>query len=84
MGNKCGDQTSGGSHSGVEVESGVASRGNFQLRPERGKFCIDEYGVGEYVPPNEMPTIAPVEEALGQAAKGVDIIILGDINIRLQ
>ena len=32
----------GGRRSGVEVEIGVAGRGRCQLRPERGKFCIDD------------------------------------------
>ena len=33
--------------------------------------------MGVYVPPNDAPTIVRAEEALGKAAKGVDIILLG-------
>ena len=32
---------------------------------------------------NDAPTIFHMEQALGQAAKGVEVIILGYINIRL-
>ena len=42
------------------------------------------YVVGSYVPPNEAPDIVRMEEALGQAAKGLDIILMGDLNVRLQ
>ena len=34
--------------------------------------------------PNNAPTIVPVEEALIQAAKGVDIILLEYINVRIK
>ena len=42
------------------------------------------YVIGEYVPPKEEPNIARVEHALGNAAKGVEVIVLGDINVRLR
>ena len=41
------------------------------------------YVVGEYVPPNDAPTVARVEQTLGQAAKGVEVILMGDLNFRL-
>ena len=42
------------------------------------------YVVGAYVTLNDAPTIAHVEEALIQASKGVDIILLRDLKVRLQ
>ena len=39
---------------------------------------------GVIPPPKDAPTIACVEEALGQVAKGVEIILLGGLNVRLQ
>ena len=42
------------------------------------------YVVGAYVPPNDASTIAHVEQALGKVAKGVEFIILGDLNVRLR
>ena len=32
---------SGGSRSGVEIEIWIVDRENYQLRPERGKFCVE-------------------------------------------
>ena len=40
--------------------------------------------MGSYIPLNGAPTIARMEEALGKSAKGVDIMLLGDLNVRLQ
>ena len=42
------------------------------------------YVVGSYVPPNSESTVAQVGEALGKAAKGVEVLLLGDLNVRLQ
>ena len=36
------------------------------------------------MPPNDAPTAARMEKALGNAAKGVEVIILGDLKVRLQ
>ena len=41
------------------------------------------YIVGAYVPTNDVPKIARVEQALGQAAKGVEVFLLGDLTVRL-
>ena len=46
--------------------------------------CQRCYVVGVYVPLKDAPTIARVEEALVQAVKGLEIILLGDIKSRLQ
>ena len=45
---RLGEQASGGSPSGMEIESGVIDRGHCQLRTERGKFCVDN-GTAEMV-----------------------------------
>ena len=37
-----------------------------------------------YVPPNNTPTVARVEKSLGQASKGVEVILMGNLNVRLQ
>ena len=42
------------------------------------------YVLGAYVPPNEAPTVARIDQALEQAYRGVEVILLGDLNIRLQ
>ena len=42
------------------------------------------YVVGAYVPPNNQPTVERWEKALGKAAKGTEVILLGDINVRLR
>ena len=36
------------------------------------------------MPLNNTPTIARVEEVIGQALKGVEVTLLGDINVWLQ
>ena len=36
------------------------------------------------MPPNEAPILARVEQALGNAVKGIDVILLGDLNVRLR
>ena len=34
------------------------------------------------MPPNNAPTVARVGQAPGNATKGVDVILLGDLNVR--
>ena len=41
------------------------------------------YFVGAYVAPNNESTFLQVEQALGNSAKGVEVILLVDINVRL-
>ena len=41
------------------------------------------YVVGAYVPPNNGPTMHCVEQAPKAAPKGVEVIMLGDLNVRL-
>ena len=36
------------------------------------------------MPPNEAPILARVEQALGNAVKGIDVILLVDLNVRLR
>ena len=36
------------------------------------------------MPPNDVPTAARMDKALGQASKRVEVILLGDLNVRLQ
>ena len=42
------------------------------------------YVVGSYMPPNYAPTVACIEQLLGHVVKGVEVIPMGDLNIRLQ
>ena len=42
------------------------------------------YVVGAYVNTKYDPTVAQVEQALWKAAKGTEVILLGDLNVRLQ
>ena len=42
------------------------------------------YVVVAYMPPNDAPTIYRVEQALEAAQKGVDAILIGVPNVRLQ
>ena len=41
------------------------------------------YVIGAYIPPNDAPTVSSMEQELGQAAKGVEFILLVDLNVRL-
>ena len=41
------------------------------------------YVVRAYVPRKDAPTVVRVEQTLGQAAKGVEVILMGDLNFRL-
>ena len=41
------------------------------------------YAIGAYVPTNNAPTVAHVEHVLGWAVKGVEVIIMGDLNVSL-
>ena len=41
------------------------------------------YIVRSYVPPNDAPSLARMEQALGRAVKGVEVILLGDLSVRL-
>ena len=42
------------------------------------------YIVGAYVPPNDAPAIYCVEQDLEEAPRGVEVILLGGLNVRLQ
>ena len=39
--------------------------------------------VGAYVPPNDVPTVACMNQALGKTAKEVKVVLMGDLNVRL-
>ena len=40
--------------------------------------------IGAYGPPNDTPIVYRVEQALEVAPKGFEVILLGDLNVRLQ
>ena len=42
------------------------------------------YVVGAYMPPNDDPLVHCVDQALKAAPKGVELILLGDLNARLR
>ena len=42
------------------------------------------YAIRAYVPPNDAPYVHRIKQALDEAPKGMDIILLGDLNIRLR
>ena len=42
------------------------------------------YVVEAYVPPNNMPAMHSVEQELKAAPKGLEIILMGDLNMRLR
>ena len=41
------------------------------------------YVIRSYVPQNDAPTCACVEQVIGNAVKGVEVILMGDLNVRL-
>ena len=41
------------------------------------------YIVGAYVPPNNMPAVNCVEQALRSDSKGLEMILMGDLDVRL-
>ena len=69
--------------SGWQVE-GIANYGpnvvSFLLTTGRRRWYI----VGAYVPPNNTPTFTRVDQALDQASKVVEVVLLGDLKVRLQ
>ena len=42
------------------------------------------YVVGVYVPPNDAPAVHCIEQALEEAPKVMELILLGEINVRLK
>ena len=40
--------------------------------------------VGVYMPPNYYPSVVRVKQALGNTSKGVEVILMVDLNMRLQ
>ena len=38
------------------------------------------YVVGSYVPPNDVPAVHSVDQALRAATKGLEMILMGDLN----
>ena len=46
--------------------------------------AIRWYVVGVYVPPNDVSVIHCVEQALKAVPKGLYIILMGDLNVRLR
>ena len=42
------------------------------------------YVIGAYVPTNDEPNIAQVEEALENTVKGVEVILIGHLNVSLR
>ena len=50
------------------------------------KFLVDDgiaemFFIGAYVPPNDAPTVTCMDQALVNAPKGVEVILLGDFNV---
>ena len=41
------------------------------------------YIVGSYMPPNDRPSVHILEQVLQAALKGLDLILMGDLNVRL-
>ena len=41
------------------------------------------YVDGAYVPPNEEPAVHCIKQFLEEAPKGMEVILLGDLNVRL-
>ena len=41
------------------------------------------YVVGAYMPPHDVPVVYCIEQASGVAPKVMEVIVLGDLNIRL-
>ena len=37
-----------------------------------------------YVPPNDAPTVHRIKQALEEAPKGMEVILLGDLSVRLR
>ena len=70
---KAGWQIEGISNYGPNVVSFVLTTGRWRW-----------YVVGGYVLLNDAPTIVRVEQTLGREENGVEIKILGDLNVRLQ
>ena len=62
--------------------------GYCQLWTKRGKLLAD-VGVAEmvrrrvYVPSHDAPAVHHINQALEVAPKGMELILLGDINVRL-
>lgn len=42
------------------------------------------YIVGAYVPPKNVPAVHCVDQALKAAPKGLEIILMGELNVRLR
>ena len=45
---------------------------------------IQWYVVGAYVLPNDLPDMHHVEQVLKAATKGLEIILMGELNVRLR
>ena len=62
----------------------MAGGGNSQLRPQHGEFYnYVWYFVGAYVPPNDVPSVHCVDQALIVVPKGLEMTLMGDPNARL-
>ena len=42
------------------------------------------YFVGSYMPPNDAPAVYPMDQALEAAPRGLEVIIIGNLNMRLR
>ena len=42
------------------------------------------YVIGAYMPPNDAPAVHSTEQDLDEAPKGMEVIIFGDLNVRLR
>ena len=73
----------------MAVGGGVVARRGDKLRPKCGKF-LGDYGAAEMVrrqglhAPTQKKTVTRVEQALGNVAKGVEVILLVDLNVMIQ
>ena len=70
-------------------KSGWQIEGIFNYGPNVLSFLLTEglhrwYIVGAYVPPNDAPTVSRVEHALGNSPKVLEVILLDNLNVRLQ
>ena len=46
--------------------------------------AIQWYVLGSYMPPNDVPTVYCMDQALKSAPEGLEIILMGDLNVQLK
>ena len=69
--------------------TGWQVEGNIYFGPNVVSFlimlgAIQWYVVGTYMPPNDVQTVYCMDQALKSAPEGLEIILMGDLNVRLK